>query len=178
MSDLEKLIKDLSNKVDSFQEYLDHLKDRLGKQKKHKKRRSRGHHRSPSQSQSRGSSDSRNEPHSRREHRELVVDPRHHLGERHMVIRIGTRRAAHLHVTTRKGARITPNVLKRIPHHLLDIARIKSPAHHFMTRSSNGVTIVQRVATRSLQPTSLQCRKRWGFSSRTPALPDWSMLVA
>ena len=39
MSDLEKLIKDLPNKVDSFQKDLDHLKDRSGKRKKDKKHR-------------------------------------------------------------------------------------------------------------------------------------------
>ena len=173
MSDLEKLIKDLSNKVDGFQKDLKIARE-SGRSIKsvgpgvttvHPCSHDLMAVRTQGTSLTLGESI------------KLVVDPRHHLGERHVVIRIGARRAPHTHMATRKGAQRALNVLWRIPHQLLDVTEMKSWTHRLMTRSLSGVTILQWVATRSLRPTLPLCCKRWSLSSRTPALPDWNMLV-
>ena len=69
MSELENLVRGLSNKVDGIQKDLDNLKKRSGKRKKHGKCHSRRHHRhqSPSESRSRSRLNSREESHSWRE---------------------------------------------------------------------------------------------------------------
>ena len=53
MSELESLVKNLSDKFDGLQNDLDKLKRRSGKRKKHGKRHSRRHHRRHSDSSSR-----------------------------------------------------------------------------------------------------------------------------
>ena len=69
MSELENLVRGLSNKVDGIQKDLDNLKKRSGKRKKHGKCRSRRHHRhqSPSESRSQSRSNSREDSHCWRE---------------------------------------------------------------------------------------------------------------
>ena len=69
MSELESLVKNLSDKFDGLQNYLNKLKHRSEKRKKHGKRHSRRRHRrhSPSRSRSRSSSDHRGGSHSWRE---------------------------------------------------------------------------------------------------------------
>ena len=69
MSELESLVKNLSDKFDGLQNDLDDLKRCSGKRKKHRRRHSRRHRRrhSSSRSGSRSSSGHREDSHSRRE---------------------------------------------------------------------------------------------------------------